>query len=232
MDERELYRTRKRKARLAGACFLVVAFAAWPEMLRASLFAMGDAAATGRNILGSEALLRWSVAGDIVTELAFLCTALFLYSLLEEVGRGLARAMLALVAIAVGMTVFNTGAELAALGAFLAGEQAQGMLLLRLYQALAIPIGLLFGLWMLPFGYLVFKSGFMPKALGMLLMTLGSSGYMADALLRILVPGAAGEILLVSVVAEVAAILWLLIFGVKRPRGERIGELRRAASSS
>lgn len=223
MDERELYDGRKRKARLAGACFIVVAFAALPEMLRGSLFAMGDAAATGRNILGSEALLRWSVVGDIVTELAFLFTALFLYSLLEEVGRGVARSMLALVAIAVGMTILNTGTELAALGAFLAGDQAQGMLLLRLFQALAIPVGLFFGLWMLPFGYLVFKSGFMPKALGMLLMILGSSGYMADSLLRILAPGASGKILLLSVVAEVATILWLLVFGVKRPNEERIG---------
>jgi len=220
MDEREMYAARKRKARLAGASYLVVAFAALPDMLRRSLFAMGDAAATARNLLGSEALFRWSVAGDIVTELAFLATALCLYGLLEEVGRGVARSMLALVGLGAGMAILNAGTELAALGAFLAGDQAQGMLLLRLYQALAIPAGFFFGLWMLPLGYLVFKSAFMPKALGVLLM-LGSSGYVAKAFLRILAPGASSKIIILSVIPEVAAILWLLVFGVSRPREER-----------
>lgn len=216
MDEMELYESRKKKARLAGIGYLVLAFAALPDMLRRTLFIMGDAAATSRNILANATVFRMSILGDIVTEVAFLLIALCLYSLLKEVRRGAARAMLSMVVIAVTMTIFNTGTEIAAISLFETNDQIHGILLLRVYQALIIPTSVFFGLWMLPLGYLFIKSGFMPKTLGIILM-IGSSGYVIHAVFRIIAPSISEQFVLLSVVAEVATIIWLLVFGVKKP---------------
>jgi hypothetical protein len=71
---------------------------------------------------------------------------------------------------------------------------------------------------MLPLGYLFLKSGFMPKSLGVLLM-IGSSGYVIHAAYKTVAPEIPEQFLVLSVVAEVAAIIWLTAFGVKRPDG-------------
>lgn len=217
MEERELYESRKRQARLAGVFYLILAFAALPDALRSSLFVSGDAVATGRNIMANIELLRWSVVGDIVTEIAFLLMAIVLYGLLKEASRNAARMMLAMVAIASAMTIFNTGAEIAAIGAFESGDSGHGRLLLDAFMAYKAPTAVFYGLWMAPLGYLFIKSGFMPKILGAILLV-GSSGYVIHSVFGIAAPAVTERFVLVSVVAEVAAIVWLLGFGVKRPK--------------
>ncbi|MBU0928349.1 MAG: DUF4386 domain-containing protein [Spirochaetes bacterium] len=219
MDEQELYRNRRKKARLAGVCYLILALAALPDMLRKSLFIAGDAVATGGNILANAALFRLSILGDIVTEVFFLFLALSLYGLLREVSRGAARAMLSLVVIAVTMTVFNTGNEIAAIGLFEADDQVHGILMIAAYQASALPVSVFFGLWMMPLGYLFLKSGFMPRLLG-ILVTIGGSGYVIHSIVSVIAPRATEQFVLLSVIAEVATIVWLLAFGVKRPSGK------------
>jgi hypothetical protein len=216
MENNKLHTDRKKKARLAGIGYLILALAALPDMLRRNLFVMGDAAASSRNILANIEILRISILGDIVTELVFLLIALCLYDLLKGVRRGAARTMLLMVVIAVTMAILNTGTEIAAIRLFEAGDQTNGILLLGLYQGFGIPASVFFGLWMLPLGYLFFKSGFMPKTLGIILM-IGSSGYVIHAVFRIMAPAVSEQFVLLSVVAEVATIIWLLGFGVKRP---------------
>ncbi|MEW6548599.1 MAG: DUF4386 domain-containing protein [Spirochaetota bacterium] len=107
----------------------------------------------------------------------------------EECEESAARTMLSIVAIDVIMAISKTGTELAAKG---------------------FP-----GLWMLPLGYLFYVSGFMPKALGVVLMV-GSTGYVIHAALRIMAPAASEKAMLLSVAAEVATIAWLLAAGVRR----------------
>jgi hypothetical protein len=216
MDEMELYESRKKTARMAGVGYVVLAFAALPEMLRDSLFVAGDAAATGRNILANATLFRLSILGDIVTELSFLFLGLCLYSLLKAVRQSAARAMLAMVAIAVTMTIASTGFEIAAMERFATGDPIHGGLLLGIFRALTVPATVFFGLWMLPLGYLFSKSGFMPKTLGAILMV-GSAGYVIHAGFGIIAPDIPERFHLASVVAEVATIVWLVAFGVKRP---------------
>lgn len=220
MDEEELYESRKNIARLAGIGYLVLAFAALPEMLRNNLFVKGDAVATGRNILANATLFRLSILGDIITEISFLFVALCLYSLLKDVNRDVARAMLLMVVIAVTMTILNTGIEIAAMSFFKSADEVHGGLLLRVFQALTVPVSVFFGLWMLPLGYLFVKSGFMPKTLGVVLM-IGSLGYVIHAVYSIIAPSVSEQFVLLSVVAEVATIIWLLAFGVKRPSKNR-----------
>jgi len=217
MDELNLYMSQRRKARLAGIGWTIVAFAAWPDMVRKALFVSGDAVATGRNILANNLLFRMSMAGDIVTEIAFLVTALVLFDLLREAGKTAARAMLSFVVIAVTMVILKTGTELAALHFFEANDPVHGNLLIELFQASAVPTSVFFGLWMLPLGYLFFVSGFMPKALGIVLM-IGSTGYVIHSTLRLLAPAVSEQAILLSVAAEVTTIVWLLVAGVRRPR--------------
>ena len=81
-----------------------------------------------------------------------------------------------------------------------------------------------FGLWLLPLGLLVFKSGFLPKFLGLLLM-LGSLGYLVLFVQGFLFPGSEGTLwtnpfLIVTHLSEFALLLWLLIKGVSVERWE------------
>lgn len=216
MDERDLYQNRRKKARLAGIGYLLVAFAALPDIVRKKLFIPNDPVATGNNIAANISILRLSILGDIVTEISFLFLALCLYSLLKDSGRSASRAMLSMVVIAVTMTIFNTGVEIAAINLFQINDQVHGFLLLGVFQALKIPATVFYGLWMLPFGYVCIKSDFMPKPLGFIL-AIGSSGYVIHAIFNIASPGVTEHFLFLSIIAEVAAIIWLLTFGVKRP---------------
>jgi hypothetical protein len=216
MDDVKFFEIRKKKAKLAGILYVILALAALPDMVRKALFVMNDAAVTSKNILANIVVFRLSILGDIITEIAFLLLALCLYSLLKEVKQSIAQTMLAMVVIAVTMAIFKTGIEIAAIKYFEANDQVHGMLLLEIFEALIIPTTVFFGLWMLPLGYLFVMSGFMPKTLGILLM-IGSSGYVIHAVFRIVAPSVSEQAVLLSVVAEVAAILWLLVFGVQHP---------------
>jgi hypothetical protein len=79
-------------------------------------------------------------------------------------------------------------------------------------------IGWIFGPWLFFFGLLVFKSGFLPRVLGALLIA-ASFGYLADSLTPLLLPGYAnlvGRIASIPLtLGEPAIILWLLIRGAK-----------------
>jgi hypothetical protein len=78
------------------------------------------------------------------------------------------------------------------------------------------------GLWLLPFGYLVYKSGFLPKILGILLMA-GCFGYLVNFLGGFLFPqyasiGIAKFVSLPATLGEIGTCLWLLIIGLKKTR--------------
>lgn len=216
MNEMVLYKSRKKKAQLAGVGYFVLAFAAWPEMVHRTLFVTDDVYATSKNILSNISMFRISILVVIVTEIAFLFIALCLYDLLKEVKKGTARAMLSMVVIAVTMTILSTGTEILAINLFVANDPVHGFLMLEVFKSLMIPTAVFFGLWMLPLGYLFFKSNFMPKSLGIILM-IGSSGYVIHAVYLIVAPGVSEKFILLAVVAEVATIVWLLAIGVKRP---------------
>jgi hypothetical protein len=93
--------------------------------------------------------------------------------------------------------------------------------------------GIFFGGWLLPLGYLVFKSGFFPKALGVLLM-IASFGFLIDLFTTSLFPryeAIAYPFLAVDAVAEVSFCLWLLLKGVnverwKEKAGQAVASIR------
>jgi hypothetical protein len=113
-----------------------------------------------------------------------------------------------------------SGAEY--LGAFPVDQlHAQVMLALRSASNAGRVAEIFWGLWLFPFGYLVFRSGFLPRVLGVLLMA-GCFGYLTVAFGPMLVPGALGTkalylIPLPAHVGEIGTCLWLLIVGVRPP---------------
>ena len=95
----------------------------------------------------------------------------------------------------------------------------QVMLLLQTYNSGILLVQVFWGLWLLPFGYLVYRSGFLPKVLGVLLM-LGCFGYLLSSFGDILAPAFAQSafskyITLPASLGEIVICLWLLIKGVK-----------------
>lgn len=224
MHESELYQSRRKTARIAGVFYLVLALAMFPDMVRKSLIVVGDAATTGRNILANVFLFRASIVVDLVTEIAFLLLALCLYGLLKDVRREIARLMVALVIVAVTMAMLSTSKELTAVALLQGNDLAQAMLFLDLYKNEGIIATIFFGLWMFPLGWLFFKSGFMPKLLGILLMA-GCFGYLAHSLAGLLMPDwrtLTAQGVMLPAVAELATVVWLLAFGVKRPAKEKL----------
>jgi hypothetical protein len=224
MNELELYQSRRKTARIAGACYVVLAMAMFPDMLRKSLIVAGDAVATGGNLLSHALLFRLSIFGDLVCETAFVFLVLCLYSLLKDVGREAARLMVALVLVAVPIAMLSTSNELAALALLQGNDPAQAMLFLGLFTDGALIAELFFGLWLFPLGWLFFKSGFMPKTLGILLM-IGCFGYLADSFAGLVMPAwraLTEQGVMLPALAELATVFWLLVFGVKRPSKETL----------
>ncbi len=219
MSELELYKSRRKTARIAGAYYFVLALAFLPDMLRKSLFVAGDAVTTGTNILANILAFRMSIFGDLIAETAFLFVALYLYSLLKDVRRDAARAMVILVVAAVPTAMLNTGNELAALALFQGGDPSRAKLFLDLYQNGALISTVFFALWLVPLGWLFFKSGFMPKTLGILLIV-GSFFYLAKSFTGLVLPdwrALAEKGVPIVGLTELATVVWLLAFGVKRP---------------
>ena len=80
--------------------------------------------------------------------------------------------------------------------------------------------GIFWGLWLLPMGYLVFKSGFLPRWIGVLLI-IGGFGYLIDSAIFFLLPDVDVTIAQFTFVGEVLLPLWLLIKGVNIERWEK-----------
>ena len=215
----------QRTARTAGLLYLILAvcggFAEF--FVRQSLIVRGDAAATVANILGSQALFRFGIVAELAGQVAFVLLVLALYRVLKPVDRFQARAMVAFVLVAVTITCLNMLNQFAALylvdggghlAAFDAGQlDALVMAFLDLHQAGYLIAQVFFGLWLLPLGYLIVRSGFIPKLIGVLLM-IACFGYLADVVTFFLAPGFGVSVSEFTFVGELLLMIWLLVRGV------------------
>jgi Domain of unknown function (DUF4386) len=216
-------------ARVAGSLYLVVAVGGgFAELfVRSSIVEPGNAAATADNIRASATLFRAGFVADLVQATFFLFTATALYLLLRHVDELVARAMVVFVAVSVAIICLNllhqwvalqvaTGDGLAAaLGP--AGSDALTGLFADMHRDGFLIAQLFFGLWLLPLGYLVLRSGWFPKVLGVLLIV-GCFGYLVDLFAQFLAPGVAEVIepfvVAPAAVGELSFIAWLLVKGV------------------
>ena len=220
-----------RTARLAGALYLaVMPFAFFGLIYVPSvLLVTGDAAATSRNILASEWLFRAGTASHLIGQVIHVFLVLALYRLLESVNRVHAVLMAVLALLPVPMAFLNEVNQLAALrlltnapdGAFTASQfQAQAMLFLDMRQDGILVTQVFWGLWLLPLGLLVFRSGFLPRLLGVLLGIAGA-GYVIDSATQLLSPGFP-TVALFTAVGEFLFPVWLLIRGVNVERWRQV----------
>src|SRR2546428_10673766 len=226
----------KRLARIAGVLYLLVGiFGGFAEgFVEPKMYVAGDAAATAGNVVANTGLVRLGVVSELLGQTFFVFLALTLYVLLKHVHPGVARAMLVLVALAAGITCLNsvflfealrvaTGAvDLSALGA--AGSTAMVLLLLDAQHYGILVAQIFFGLWLVPLGYLAYKSGMFPRALGVVLIVAGAS-YLVDMLAAFLIPdfGAAIHPFLAAppAIAEIWMLGYLLVFGVRTPARDK-----------
>jgi len=218
-------------ARIAGVLYLIIfSLGIFGQLfVRESLIVPGDAATTVDNILGSESLFRLTLVTDLIRSTCLILLPLVLYKLLKPVNKTIALVMVILALISVGIAMVNmindyavllllSGANyLTALEADQLHAQVMFFLDLQPYGAF-IPQFL--SLWVLLLGYLVFKSGFLPRILGILLI-LASLGFVIDSATFLLFPDFDVTISLFTIWGELLFALWLLIKGVNVEEWEK-----------
>jgi hypothetical protein len=223
-----------RTARIAGILYVIIIvsgiFAQF--FVRSSLILPGDAGQTASAVMGSESLFRLGIAADMVMIFADIGIAIAFFVLLEPVSRALSllAAFFRLVqATVLGFNLLNLffGLQLLRGGAgplavVAEGERQSLALMFFEMHGTGYAVGLaFFGLSLIVLGYLVMKSGYLPKVLGVLLIV-AAGGYLTDTFARIILNDyAAYQAIFDTVVfgpavlAEVAFALWLLFRGVR-----------------
>jgi len=224
----------QRYARWAGALYLaIIALGLFGELaVRGSLVVAGDAAATAERIAASPLLWRAGIAGDLMMQVLDLPVIVIFYLLLRPVSRSLALLATGLnliqtaVLAANKMTLLLPVMLLLGEGAHLKTvpvEQLQALAYLSIQaHGYGFGIGLIFfGFACLVRGWLIFKCGFLPPVLGLLMLAAGL-GYLVNSFALLLAPDLASllfpAVLMPAFVGELALALWLLVKGVDRER--------------
>jgi hypothetical protein len=216
-------------ARLAGLLYLLlIVFGVFAEFfVRQRLIVPGDAIATANNIMASESLFRIGFVCDLIATTVWLLLPLALYKLFKPVNENQASVMVIFVVIGVAIQYLNMLNQFAVLlllsGAdylkvFEANQlQALAMFFLNMHKYGYIIPQISHGLWLLPLGLLVFKSGFYSRVFGVLLI-IACVSFLVDEFARFLSPNY-GDIMalivtLPTVVGEFSFCGLLLIRGV------------------
>jgi len=215
--------------RIAGFLYLLLGFSVFrPIYVEGALIVRNSASATAHNIATHEALFRLGIVCDLLAGLSCLVVALALYRVLKRVDRNLGIPMVLLggcmpLVLDFLNSLNDIGALLLARGdgflsAFNQPQQAAlATLFLRIHEYGLVINEIFAGLWLFPFGILVFRSVFLPRLIGVALMingcacvTIAFTGLLApnfvDRVTRIASPALLGE---------GAIMLWLMIKGAR-----------------
>lgn len=218
-------------ARIAGAVYLSMVFTAPFSLIYvpSKLIVHGNATATAGNILAHETMFRLSTLAELVGQVIFICLGFALYRLLRDVNRPSAWLMVGFVLASATVGFLNALNNIAAHilirgGEFLtvfdkAQRDALAMLFLRLHSHGHFINEIFWGLWLFPFGLLVFRSGFLPRVLGVWLMV-NCFGYLALSVIALFFSdyySTAFRVAQPVLFGELAIMLWLLIKGAKVP---------------
>lgn len=215
----------QRLARLAGWLYLsMVPLGIFGIMyIPLNFIVAGDAAATVQKILANEPLFRLSIVSSFVVQLVNLLLVLVLYNVLKPAGRNSAALMVIFFLVSIPLSMLNDlnyfavlmlakGSEY--LGTFtLEQQQSLAYFFLELHEKGVQISGIFWGLWLFPMGYAIFKSGYLPKILGILLM-IGCCGYLVDSLFAFLAPDLGVTVAQFTFIGEVLFPLWLVTKGV------------------
>jgi hypothetical protein len=220
----------QKTARMAGFLYFIyiVIHIAADVIGRSQLIVFGDSATTARNLMTSAWQFQIGIVGDLIAAVLFLLAAWALYALLKPVDKNLALLFLLLNAGGVAVQCLNDlnlfAAALLSSGAdylkvFQVDQlQALAMLFLNLHKNGFMIAQIFYGAWLFPLGYSVFKSGFLPKILGILLMV-HCFGWLMRFFQFFLFPDYTVVTYIsfpLGFIAEASLSLWLLIKGVKQ----------------
>ena len=218
-------------ARVAGAVYLSMVLVAPFAMLYVpgKLIVRDNAAATADNILAHETLFRLSIFGDLIGHVIFICLGVALYRLLSSVNKTWALLMVGFVWVSAAVGFLNTLNHLAAVIFFRGGEflsvfdkpqrDALAYFFLRLNSQGTFANEIFWGLWLFPFGLLVFRSGFLPRFLGVWLI-ISCCFWVALSVIALFFPAyydTAFRWSQPALFSELAIMLWLLIRGANVP---------------
>jgi hypothetical protein len=222
-----------KNARVAGFLYILASAIGVVRLLYIpnALIVPGDAAATADHLVAHESLFRLGIVCYLVGGAVWLFVPFALYRLLKGVDQTLAVLMVILGSLMqVPTYFFNTVTDVAALmfasGAdFLAvfdkpQREALALLSLKLHHQLDLANMTFAGLWLLPFGLLVYRSRFLPRVLGVWLIA-ACVPYVALSLSGFLFPGSEDKIFTLGqplMWGELATMLWLVIMGAREPR--------------
>ncbi len=220
----------KKTAKIAGVLYLLngifsgFAFA----YVIGKVYVAGNAAATAANVVAYSGLVRIGVAADLFQATIWVFLAITLYLLLKHVNKSAASTMVVLVAVGAAIVCLNDvfqfeslriatdNAYAAAFGN--AGSNALVLLLLDIHHYGFLIAQIFFGLWLVPLGYLAYKSGMFPKALGVALIA-GGACYLVGMLAVFLIPDLGEKIntfiTIPSAIAEIWMLGYLLVIGVR-----------------
>src|SRR3989442_7099525 len=221
-----------RQARIAGACWLLCIVAGLGSCVAAGpLIVTNDAGATAANILANESLYRLGFALDLISGVSYLVTTVFIYFVLKPAGRSLSMlaAFFGLGGVAIGgvgwvlrlaSLVLLHGDQY--LSAFTTSQlQAMSMIALKLPLTVFSIAMVFFGIQCLSIGYLVARSTFLPRILGILL-AIGGTSYVIASFASFLIPSFGAHlisfVLPVALIGEGSLTVWLLVKGVNIQR--------------
>ena len=204
----------QKTARTAGFLYMLLIPLGIVGMLTIpnTLFVEGDTAQTMANIASHETLFRASILTALITQVVQVFVVWFLYRVLRPAGRDAAALMVIFILLGVPIAMLNELHHVAVL-TMLHGDVALVELFLNLHHAGIVIAQVFWGLWLLPMGYLVVRSGFLPKIIGLLLVVAGA-GYLADSILFFMVPGFGITFSEFTFLGELLITFWLLLKGV------------------
>jgi hypothetical protein len=219
----------KKTAKLAGLFYLInIITGLFTEVfVRSNIIVWDNATTTARNIIASQLLFRAGIISDLLMTTSYLLMGLTFYILLKHVNKNVALAMLSLNIVGVAILALNLlnqfapiiilcGADF--LKVFSADQlNALVMLFLNLHKYGYIIAGISWSAYLLPLGYLVYKSEYFPKFLGILLMIAPSYG-LTDLFIQFMFPkylAITYPFIAIAMVAEFSFAFWLLFKKVK-----------------
>tara|TARA_B100000953_G_scaffold96506_1_gene79025 strand:+ start:3848 stop:4561 length:714 start_codon:yes stop_codon:yes gene_type:complete len=194
-----------------------------------SLIVLGDAATTASNIMANELLYRLSIVTALTLQIVYIFLALALYKLLNPVDKNNAVLMVILVLVAAPIAMLNELNHVAVLLVLSGSDflttfsldqvQASVPLFLNLHEHGVFIAQIFWGLWLFPMGYLIFKSNFLPLALG-ILMIIGGFGYLVDSFVYFIFPDFDVTFSEFTFLGELLLPLWLMFKGVNHEQWE------------
>ena len=219
----------KKAGRIAGAIYASMVFVGPFSLIYVpnKLIVHGDATATAANVLAHQTLFGFGIMADMAGAVIFISLAVALYRLLSGISVPWALLMVGFAFVSAAVGFVDTLNNIAALHLFRGGEflsvfdQTQrnslGMLFLRLHSQGIFMNEVFWGLWLFPFGLLVYRSGFLPRWIGVWLM-INCFAYLILSPIALFFPAyydTGFKLAQPVLFGELAIMVWLMIKGAK-----------------